>query len=188
MKCVEVLCSEQNEISRFARNDGDKSPSNFEGVDGAAGRGSLYENAINNVYKNTGFLGRWQVVGKSPLTICDVAHNPAAIELTMMQLQKLQHNNLHIIIGFANDKDIDNIITLLPKDALYYATQAQIERALPAKELFQKLSEANLSVLKVPNVLKAYNQAIATAHENDIIFIGGSFFVVGEFLKNLKDI
>jgi len=184
LKCVEILCSEQHEISRFARNDGDKSPSKFEGVDGEAGRGSLYENAIKNVYKNTGFMGRWQVVAKSPLTICDVAHNPAAIALTMTQLQKLQHNNLHIIMGFVNDKDIDNIIPLLPKDALYYATQAQIERALPAEELFQKLSLVKFNVINVPKVIKAYNQAVATAQENDIIFIGGSFFVVGEFLQN----
>jgi len=182
LKCVEVHCSEQHEISRFARNDGNKSPSNFEWVDGEAGRSSLYENAIKNVYKNTGFMGRWQVVAKSPLTICDVAHNPAAIELTMMQLQKLQHNNLHIIIGFSNDKDIDKIIPLLLKNAIYYATQAQIDRAMPAEELFAKLSLSNLKVLKALNVRKAYNQAIASAQENDIIFICGSFFVVGEFL------
>jgi len=143
----------------------------------------VIKTALQNLYKNTGFMGRWQVIAKSPLTICDVAHNPAAIELAMEQLQALPHNNLHIIIGFTNDKDIDKIIPLLPKNALYYATQAQIERAFPAEELFIKLSLSNLSVIKVPSVIKAYKTAKKTAQENDIIFIGGSFFVVGDFLQ-----
>ena len=141
--------------------------------------------AIQNLFQNTGFLGRWQIISKNPLTLCDVAHNPAGIELVMKQLQQLPHNNLHIVLGFVNDKDIDEIIPLLPKEAIYYATQAQIERALPADELFQKLLKAQLKVCKVSNVLKACSEAMQNAQTGDIIFIGGSFFVVGEYLRNI---
>jgi dihydrofolate synthase/folylpolyglutamate synthase len=150
-----------------------------------AGRGSLF-NAIKNLYQNTGFAARWQIISEVPLTICDAAHNPAAIALVMQQLQQLPHHNLHIIIGFANDKDVDTIIPLLPKNANYYACQAQIERAMPSDELATKLSSAKLNVINVPKVINAYNQAHANAKENDVIFIGGSFFIVGEFLQIKK--
>jgi folylpolyglutamate synthase/dihydropteroate synthase len=132
------------------------------------------------------FMGRWQIISTAPLTICDVAHNPAGIELVMKQLQELPHHNLHIVIGFVNDKDVNEIIPFLPKNARYYACQAQVERALPAEELHRKLSSVNLKVIKVINVLNAYAEALANAQENDIILIGGSFFVVGEFLKNAQ--
>jgi len=148
---------------------------------------SSLHNAIKNLYKNTGFMGRWQIISEKPLTICDVAHNPAGIALVMKQLQQLSYNNLHIVMGFANDKDMDEIIPLLPKNATYYACQAQIERAMPAGELFAKLSSAKFNVIKVPNVTKAYKKAITTTQKNDIIFIGGSFFVVGEFLQDYKN-
>ena len=167
-----ALDAESQGIAGQARNDG-------------KGCNDVETSAIQNLQKNTGFAGRWQIISKTPLTICDVAHNPAAIALTMTQLQQLPHRNLHIIIGFVNDKEIDKIVPLLPKNATYYACQAQIERAMPAEELFTKLSLSNLNVLKVLNVLKAYKIAKQNANENDIIFIGGSFFVVGEFLQGL---
>ncbi|MCL2434516.1 MAG: bifunctional folylpolyglutamate synthase/dihydrofolate synthase [Lentimicrobiaceae bacterium] len=179
LKCVQVLKEEGRKKKE------EISPSNFEGV--PEGRGSLYKNiihtAIQNLFKNTGFAGRWQIISQTPLTICDVAHNPAGIALVMAQLQEFPHRNLHIIMGFVNDKDIDEIVPLLPKNATYYACQAQIERAMPAEKLFQKLSLANLNVLKISNVFNAYNEAKQNADKNDLIFIGGSFFVVGEFLK-----
>jgi len=144
----------------------------------------LIHSAIRNLYQNTGFMGRWHIVSEKPLTICDVAHNTAGIELVIKQLQALPHHNLHIILGFVNDKDIDAIIPLFPNNAKYYACKAQIERALPAEKLYKKLSSAKLNAVKVPKIIDAYMQAITNAQEQDIIFIGGSFFVVGEFLKN----
>jgi len=146
----------------------------------------LLHSAIHNLHKNTGFMGRWQVVSEKPLTICDVAHNAAGIELAMKQLQALPHNVLHIILGFVNDKELDEIVALLPKNAQYYACQAHIERALPAYELYEKLSSYELNCIIVPNVLAACTQAKNNAKENDIIFIGGSFFVVGEFLQQVN--
>ncbi|MCL2245960.1 MAG: Mur ligase family protein, partial [Lentimicrobiaceae bacterium] len=144
------------------------------------------EEILKNLPQTTGFMGRWQIISQLPLTICDVAHNPAGIELVMKQLQQLPHNGLHIILGFVNDKDIEGILSLLPKNAQYYACQAQIERALPAEELHNKLSSVNLKVIKIHNVLKAYEEALKNAKKDDVIFIGGSFFVVGEFLKNSR--
>ena len=170
MKCVEVIQNAEEQKSRRAEK-------NSYG---------LISSAMQNLHKNTGFMGRWQVVSENPLTICDVAHNPAGIEWVMKQLQVLPHNHLHIILGFVNDKDIDEIIPLLPKNATYYACQAQIERALPAEELYKKLTQTNLKVIKIPKIIGAYKQAKSNAQKNDIIFVGGSFFVVGEFLLFLR--
>jgi dihydrofolate synthase/folylpolyglutamate synthase len=148
-------------------------------------RGKLFlDRAIKNLYKNTGFMGRWQIISEKPLTICDVAHNPAGIGMVMEQLRQLPHRNLRIIIGFVNDKALGEIIPLLPKNAMYYACQAAIERALPAEELVSKLSSSHLNVISAPNVFNAYQQALAAAQPDDVLFIGGSFFVVGEFLQH----
>ena len=151
-------------------------------------QGSL-DNTIQNLQKNTAFSGRWQIFSKSPLTICDVAHNPAGIELVMKQLQTIPYRTLHIIIGFANDKDLDQIISFLPKTAKYYPCQPQIERAMPAEELYYKLKSAHLFVSTISQdqtVINSYKQALSVAQEADIIFIGGSFFIVGEFLQNYE--
>jgi dihydrofolate synthase/folylpolyglutamate synthase len=198
LKCVEVIeetirgCDDvmirRLEDEMMSRCDDvmicDKNPlQNLKGCRAERG-GVVFSTAIKNLYKNTGFMGRWQVVSENPLTLCDVAHNSAGIELVMKQLQSLSHNHLHIIFGFVNDKDLDEIIPLLSKNATYYACQAQIERAMPADELCAKLSLAKLNVLAIPNVISAYNQALTAALPHDLIFIGGSFFVVGEFLQN----
>jgi len=170
LRCLQVLEAESTKARRH------------ESTKAEGERHLMTEEVLKQSLKN--FMGRWQIVSTAPLTICDVAHNPAGIELVMKQLQQLQHHNLHIIIGFVNDKDIDEIIPFLPKNARYYACQAQVERALPAEELHSKLSSVNLNVIKVNNVLKAYAEALSSAQKDDIIFIGGSFFVVGEFLRN----
>ena len=176
MKCVEIF----NEVTRRCDDEMIYQRKSAQSVS------SEFQNsAIQNLQKNTGFMGRWQVVAEKPLTICDVAHNAAGIDLAMKQLQALLHNHLHIILGFVNDKDLDEIIPLLPKNATYYACQAQIERALPADELYDKLSITNLNVYKSHGVCEAYKQAKNNAIDNDVVFIGGSFFVVGEFLQHL---
>jgi dihydrofolate synthase/folylpolyglutamate synthase len=187
IKCLEVLQGEKEK-----RRKGEKFLLLSEEKVAAGGsthllpqntnRHLMTEEGLKHSLKN--FMGRWQIISTAPLTICDVAHNPAGIELVMKQLQELPHRVLHIIIGFVNDKDITEIITFLPKNAHYYACQAQVERALPAEELHSKLSSVNLNVIKVNNVLKAYEKALSNAQAEDVIFIGGSFFVVGEFLKN----
>ena len=94
--------------------------------------------------QNTGILGRWQILNKNPLTICDMAHNACGIKEIISQIKKTPHKNLHIVFGTTNDKDLDEILHLLPKDAKYYFCQANVERAMNAKELKQKASKNEL--------------------------------------------
>jgi dihydrofolate synthase/folylpolyglutamate synthase len=182
LKCIEVVSGERSAVTGKMK---DYSPPFMEGW--LAERDEVVFSAVQNLYQNTGFRGRWQVLCEKPLTICDVAHNLAGIGLVMKQLQTLPHRRLIIILGFVNDKNIDEIIPLLPKKATYYACQAQIERAMPAEELFNKLLQTNATVHIVHKVMDAYEHATKAPQENDLIFIGGSFFIVGEFLQNKKN-
>lgn len=141
--------------------------------------------AIQNVISNTGFQGRWQILQKMPLTICDVGHNVGGLELTMKQLAQYPCRQLRIVFGMVKDKDIDKVITLLPKEAVYYLCQAKIERALPVEELAAKLQSQNLECRICGNVTDAYRNAQEAANAEDLVFVGGSCFVVGELLSEL---
>ncbi len=140
--------------------------------------------SIENMVQNTGFQGRWQVLRRNPLTICDVGHNVGGLSLTMKQLAAVPCRQLRIVFGMVSDKDVEHVIPLLPKEALYYVCQADIERAIPANDLANLLAGAGLSCRSFDSVSKAYAQADADASDDDFIFIGGSCFVVGDFLKN----
>lgn len=142
--------------------------------------------AIEQVVSNTGFTGRWQVICKKPLTICDVGHNVGGLSLTMPQLNALNCRQLRMVFGMVNDKDIAHIVPLLPKKAIYYVCRAQIERALPAEDLSSMLSAAGLTCRIYHSVDKAFNAAQSDAASDDVVFVGGSCFVVGELLKNYK--
>lgn len=141
--------------------------------------------AIEHVVTNTGFMGRWQVLRKEPLTICDVGHNVGGLSLTMPQLSALTCNQLRIVFGMVKDKDIAHIIPFLPKNAIYYVCQPPIERALPANELARLLSSAGLSCRLYDLVKDAYLAAQKDAAPDDIVFAGGSCFVVGALLQSL---
>lgn len=141
--------------------------------------------AIQNIISNTGFQGRWQILQKMPLTICDVGHNVGGLELTMKQLAQYPCRQLRIVFGMVKDKDIDKVITLLPKEAVYYLCQAKIERALPVEELAAKLQSQNLECRICGNVTDAYRNALEAANAEDLVFVGGSCFVVGELLSEL---
>ena len=139
--------------------------------------------AIRNMVSNTGFQGRWQILRREPLTICDVGHNPGGLALTMKQLAQYLCRQLRMVFGMVSDKDIDKAVSLLPKDALYYVCQAQIERALPATELAERMRQHGLQCRVAGTVANAFRQANADAAPDDLIFIGGSCFVVGELLS-----
>ena len=141
--------------------------------------------AIQNVISNTGFQGRWQILQKMPLTICDVGHNVGGLELTMKQLAQYPCRQLRIVFGMVKDKDTDKVITLLPKEAVYYLCQAKIERALPVEELAAKLQSQKLECRICGNVTDAYRRAQDAANAEDLVFVGGSCFVVGELLSEL---
>lgn len=142
--------------------------------------------AIQNVVRNTGFTGRWQVLRQEPLTICDVGHNLGGLTLTMKQLNELPCRQLRIVFGMVADKDIDHILPLLPRKGKYYVCQADIERALDAETLAHKLSVLELPCNTYPSVQQAFRAAQSDAAPDDIIFIGGSCFVVGELLAKYK--
>jgi dihydrofolate synthase/folylpolyglutamate synthase len=139
--------------------------------------------AIQNMVSNTGFQGRWQILRKAPLTICDVGHNPGGLRLTMQQLSQYSCRQLRMVFGMVKDKDVEQVIGMLPKDAEYYVCQAQIERAIPAEELAERMQQHGLHCRICGTVANAFGQANTDAIPEDLIFVGGSCFVVGEFLR-----
>lgn len=128
----------------------------------------------------TGLKGRWQVLREKPMTLCDTGHNEAGILAVLDQLRSLPHRRLHFVIGMVNDKDISKILNLLPREAVYYFCQAHIPRAMDADLLAREAAEAGLKGTVVRDVNDALAKATAEAAPDDIVFVGGSTFVVGE--------
>lgn len=142
---------------------------------------------MDNVCGLTGLAGRWMKVSDSPLTICDTGHNEAGIRFTMSQLDKIVKDSggkKHIVIGFVADKAIDDIIGLLPKDATYYLTNASIPRALPATDLQAKFKEHGIKGVTFANPKEAAEAALRNASDTDVIYIGGSTFIVADYLAS----
>jgi len=137
---------------------------------------------IVNVKTNTGFKGRWEILGTKPLIIADTAHNKNGLQYVLSQLKLLTYNQLHIVLGFVNDKNVDEIIGMFPKEAIYYFTQANIPRAMPVNELYKKAIEAGLTGGIFESTELALNAAKQLAMEADVIYIGGSTFVVAELV------
>ena len=141
---------------------------------------SVVKKALTNVKKLTGLHGRWELIGTNPNIIIDVAHNEDGIKQLVEQLELCNYQHLHIVIGMAKDKEIDNVLTLLPKLATYYFTKAQIPRALDEETLQTKAALYNLAGHCYPTVQEAFQAAKTNAHKDDLILVCGSVFVVGE--------
>ena len=143
---------------------------------------SAIANGYAHVCTLTGLRGRWETLCEKPLTICDTGHNSHGIKYVAEQLQQYQISNLqsqiHIVFGMVSDKDVDVVLKLMPKDAHYYFTQAKTHRAIPAKDLAQLFGSGEV-FSDVPSAVRA---AQKNATDKDIIFIGGSNYVVGEAL------
>lgn len=139
-------------------------------------------NALKNVKGLTGLQGRWQTLSENPLVICDTGHNIAGITEVMQNINDTPHDQLHIVIGMVKDKDITGVLQLLPVDAHYYFCQPELERALPAEELAEQAKNHHLIGDVFPSVQLAFHAAKDNANANDLIFIGGSTFVVAEVL------
>lgn len=135
-----------------------------------------------NVVKNTGLQGRWQQLNSAPKVICDTAHNKHGLEIVLNQLNKEQFETLHLVMGVVNDKDLDEILPLFPKNAIYYYCKPNIPRGLDAAILYKKALEFGLHGKVYNSVSEAYQNAIENAGKNDFIYIGGSTFVVAEIL------
>jgi dihydrofolate synthase/folylpolyglutamate synthase len=135
-----------------------------------------------NVIKNTGLQGRWQQLNESPKVICDTAHNKHGLEIVMKQIQNTPFDHLHIVLGVVNDKDLDDVLPLFPKNATYYFCKPNIFRGLDALILQQKAAEFGLIGKVYNSVSEAYEKALEKANEKDFIYIGGSTFVVAEIV------
>jgi len=135
---------------------------------------------LANTAKITGIRGRWQVLGENPTVICDTGHNRQAIKNILKQLASYTFKQLHIVLGMVSDKDIESVLKLLPKEAIYYFCEPNIPRAMDAEELYEKAETLGLN----GKIVRRVNEAIASAKEmakpEDLIFIGGSTFVVAE--------
>ncbi|NUM51182.1 MAG: bifunctional folylpolyglutamate synthase/dihydrofolate synthase [Flavobacteriales bacterium] len=141
---------------------------------------------IRNVIKNTGLQGRWQTINTSPLIICDTAHNRAGIKEVIKQIKITPHRNLHMVFGVVNDKDILPILKLLPTNALYYFCRPSVPRGLESKILKAEAGKFDLKGDAFVSVEEAMKIAIKKSKVNDLIFIGGSTFVVADALIFLK--
>jgi dihydrofolate synthase/folylpolyglutamate synthase len=142
---------------------------------------NIYD-GLSDAAKLTGLMGRWQVIGNNPLIICDTGHNEDGIKTLVNQISNTAHKKLHFVLGVVADKNQDAILQLLPKNARYYFTKANIPRAMNEKELAQKAMGFGLSGTTYVSVIEAFNAAKSSAGKNDLIFVGGSTFVVAEIL------
>lgn len=140
------------------------------------------KNGFLNVVKNTNLQGRWQQLGSNPKIICDTAHNAHGLSVVLEQVKKEQFEKLHIVLGVVNDKNLDEILPLFPKTAIYYFCKPSIPRGLDAAIVSTKAAEFHLIGAIYNSVSIAYQKAKENATPNDLIYIGGSTFVVAEIL------
>ena len=137
---------------------------------------------INRVKENTGLMGRWEIIGKNPLIVCDVAHNEAGLEIVFDQAKTIPHKKTRIVYGMVKDKDTNKALLQLPKNAVYYFTQPDLPRALEANELYKLAKAEGLKGTSYTTVKEAYNKAISESAKDDMILVVGSIFVVAEVL------
>lgn len=144
------------------------------------------QNGFAKVSIQTGLRGRWQKIADKPLTICDTGHNVGGMQYITRQLATTPHQTLHIVIGMVNDKDVNTVLSMLPQDATYYFTQASVKRAMPSDQFSQEASRHGLKGQCYPTVHDAYLAAKAASGEEDLIFIGGSTFIVADLFAAME--
>lgn len=140
------------------------------------------KNGLLNVIRNTSLKGRWQVLQEKPRVICDTAHNKEGLTYVLNQLKNEKYENLHIVLGVVSDKNLDEILPMFPRKAHYYYCKPDIPRGLPVDTLKNKATKFNLIGESFSSVNQAYKKAISNTSKNDVIYIGGSTFVVAEVL------
>ena len=139
-------------------------------------------NGFARVTELTGLMGRWQKLQEHPMLVCDTGHNVGGIQYIAEQLRRQVCRQLHIVIGMVNDKDVRGVLALLPREAVYYFTQASVKRALPAEQLARLAAEAGLEGEVYPDVSSAVRAAQEKSLPEDFIFVGGSTFIVADLL------
>jgi dihydrofolate synthase/folylpolyglutamate synthase len=191
--CVELVDKSTNKIKSYNLDlTGTYQIKNLQGVLACINilkqKGFLIEDeniiqGLQHVKKLTGLMGRWQIISENPIIIADTGHNEDGIKEVIKNLERYSYTKLHMIIGVVNDKDVNSILKLLPKDATYYFCKANIPRALPEKELFELANQHNLKGKKFNSVSMALSEAKKQAKSDDLIFIGGSTFTVADALQ-----
>jgi len=142
------------------------------------------QTALSKVRELTGLRGRWEILGHSPLLICDTGHNADGWKEVMQNIKRTPHENLHLVLGVMADKDLDEMLPVLPREAKYYFCQVDLPRAMAAGELAQKAAVYGLQGPHYDNVLAATAEALKMADAQDLIFVGGSTFIVGDLLAH----
>lgn len=137
---------------------------------------------LMNVTDNTGLLGRWQTIGENPTVVCDTAHNTEGLSIVLNQLKQQEYTTLHLVIGFVKDKNLEQILPLFPKNAHYYFCRPNIQRGLDEVVLKTRAMEFGLEGESYPSVNEALKTAIRVAKKSDLVFVGGSTFVVAEIV------
>ena len=143
---------------------------------------SSIKEGLSHVVELTGLMGRWQTIRERPTVICDTGHNVGGWQYLSQQIKSQPCKNLHIVFGMVDDKDIDTVMNMLPTNATYYFTQAQTKRAIPANIVKEKGKEHHLKGYVFSQVADAYKAALHHANEDDFIFVGGSSYIVADFL------
>jgi dihydrofolate synthase/folylpolyglutamate synthase len=143
------------------------------------------ENILNGLFqvvKNTHLKGRWQVLQETPRVICDTAHNKEGLSLVLEQLQKERYKKVHIVLGVVADKNLEDILPLFPRNARYYFCKPNVPRGMSVEDLYDISIKFDLIGKKFSSVAKAYKEALLNANQEDIIYVGGSTFVVAEII------
>lgn len=134
----------------------------------------------------TGLMGRWQRVCLQPLTVCDTGHNTGGFEYIAQQIARQAAKQKRLVIGMVGDKDVRGSLSMLPKDAIYYFTQASVKRAMPSEEIEKIGQQLGLQGKAYPSVKMAYETALSEADKDDFIYIGGSTFIVADFMSYIQ--
>ena len=142
----------------------------------------IIKSGLMKVISNTGIQGRWQILANNPLTIADVAHNQEGLDYVIPQIKSQSYNKLHLVLGFVKDKAAEKLLKLFPENASFYFAAPKIPRALPIADLEKTSNKLNLNFKTFPTVAQAMSKAKLMARADDLIFVGGSTFVVAEIL------
>ena len=142
----------------------------------------IINSGLMKVIPNTGIQGRWQILANNPLTIADVAHNQEGLDYVIPQIKSQSYNKLHLVLGFVKDKVAEKLLRLFPENAIFYFAAPNIPRALPIADLEKVSNNLNLNFKTFPTVAQAMSKAQLMAGSDDLIYVGGSTFVVAEIL------
>ncbi len=187
-KRAPILFAEDQDIPPYATDLlGDYQQKNIKGVVSCLGLlkhfnipEAVVVSGLKKVVENTGLLGRWQQLQTEPQVICDTAHNKEGLQLVIQQLQKQKYRQLHLVLGFVNDKDVKELLALFPDEGRYYFVTPKVPRGLKAKLVHEMATSLGYEGKHYTSVRQGLKKALAQAKKEDLVFVGGSTFVVAE--------